>query len=64
MLTQSATIATIAAGQTQSVTIQGFAIPAEALSKVSTLKVTAGQVPGEQVKTNNVGQFKILLQLQ
>jgi len=64
VLTQSGTIATIAAGQTQSVTIQGFAIPAEALSKVSTLKVTAGPVPGERVKTNNVGQFKILLQLQ
>ena len=28
--------------------IQGFAIPAEALSKVSTLKVTAGPVPGER----------------
>ena len=39
-------------------------IPAEALSKVSTLNVTAGPVPGERVKTNNVGQFKILLQLQ
>jgi hypothetical protein len=64
VLTQAGTIATIAAGQTQSVTIQGFAIPAEALSKVSTLTVTAGPVPGERVKTNNTGQFKILLQLQ
>jgi hypothetical protein len=64
VLTQTGTIATIAAGQTQSVTIQGFAIPAEALSKVSTLTVTAGPVPGERVKTNNTGQFKILLQLQ
>ena len=64
MLKQSGTIATIASGQTQSVTIQGFAIPAEALSKVSTLTITAGPVPGERVKTNNAGQFKILLQLQ
>ncbi|MCX6363817.1 MAG: hypothetical protein NTW58_06535 [Actinobacteria bacterium] len=64
VLTKGGTIATIASGQTQTVTIQGFAIPAEALSKVSTLTVTAGPVPGERVKTNNVGQFKILLQLQ
>ena len=64
LLKQSGTIATIASGQTQSVPIQGFAIPAEALSKVSTLTVTAVPVPGERVKTNNIGQFKILLQLQ
>jgi hypothetical protein len=64
VLTQAATIATITSGQTQTVTIKGFVIPAEALSKVSTLNVTAGPVPGERVKTNNVGQFKILLQLQ
>ena len=64
VLKQTGTIATIAAGQTQSVTIQGFAIPTEALSKVSTLKVKAGPVPGERVKTNNTGQFKILLQLK
>jgi len=64
VLKQSGTIATITSGQTQSVTIQGFAIPPEALSKVSTLIVTAGPVPGERVKTNNIGQFKILLQLQ
>jgi len=64
VLKQEATIANIASGQTQTVSIQGFAIPAEALSKVSTLNVMAGPVPGERVKTNNVGQFKILLQLQ
>ncbi len=64
VLTQSSTIATIAAGQSQSVTIQGFAIPPEALSKVSTLTIAAGPVPGERVKTNNTGQFKLLLQLQ
>jgi hypothetical protein len=64
VLTQTAAIASIASGQTQTVSIQGFAIPVEALSKVSTLKVTAGPVPGERVKTNNTGQFKILLQLQ
>jgi len=64
VLKQSGTIATIAAGKTQSVSVQGFAIPPEALSKVSTLTVTAGPVPGERVKSNNTGQFKILLQLQ
>ena len=64
VLKQSATIASIASGQTQSVTTPAFAIPVEALSKVSTLTVTAGPVPGERVKTNNTGQFKILLQLQ
>jgi hypothetical protein len=64
VLKQTGTIGTIASGQTQTVTIQGFAIPPEALSKVSTLTVTAGPVPGERVKTNNTGQFKILLQLQ
>jgi len=64
VLNQSATIGTIASGQTQSVTVQGFAIPAEALSKISTLTVTVGPVPGERVKTNNTGRFKILLQLQ
>jgi hypothetical protein len=64
VLTQATTIATITSGQTQTVTIKGFVIPAEALSKVSTLNVMAGPVPGERVKTNNVGQFKILLQLQ
>ena len=64
VLKQSGTIATIASSKTQTITIQGFAIPAEALSKVSTLTVTAGPVPGERVKTNNTGQFKILLQLQ
>lgn len=64
VLKPSGTIATIASGQTQSVPIQGFEIPPEALSKVSTLKITVGPVPGERVKTNNTGQFKILLQLQ
>lgn len=64
VLPQEGTIATIASGQTQSVTLTGFNIPPEALSKVSTLKVTAGPVPRERVKTNNTGQFKILLQLQ
>ena len=63
VLKETGTIATIASGQTQSVTIEGFLIPSEALSKVSTLTVTAVPVPGEQVKTNNTGQYKILLQL-
>ncbi len=64
VLTQTGSIATIPAGKTQTVTITGWAVPAQALSKVSTLKVTAGPVAGERVKTNNTAQYKILLQLQ
>ncbi len=44
--------------------MQGFAIPPEALSKECTVKVTAGPVEGERVKSNNTAQYKILLQLQ
>ncbi len=62
-LKQTAKIATIAAGKTQSVTLTGFAIPAEALSKVVTLKVMAGPVPGESSQANNSAQYKLVLQL-
>ena len=61
---QEASIATIAAGKTQDVTITGFVIPTEALSKVVVLKVTAGPVKGERVETNNTATYKLLLQLQ
>ncbi len=61
---QQASIATIAAGKTQDVTITGFVIPAEALSKVVVLKVTAGPVKGERTETNNTATYKLLLQLQ
>jgi hypothetical protein len=61
---KEASIATIAAGKTQDVTITGFAIPEEALSKVLTLKVVAGPVEGERVETNNSAQFKLVLQLK
>jgi hypothetical protein len=61
---KEASIATIAAGKTQEVTITGFAIPEEALSKVCTLKVVAGPVQGERVETNNSAQFKLVLQLK
>ncbi|HET6474816.1 MAG TPA: hypothetical protein VFH93_01885 [Thermoleophilia bacterium] len=61
---KEASIATIAAGKTQQVTITGFAIPEEALSKVCTLKVVAGPVAGERVETNNSAQFKLVLQLK
>jgi len=63
-ISQTGTIATLPAGKSQKVTVQGFAIPPEALSKQSTVKVTAGPVKGERVKTNNTAQYKILLQLQ
>lgn len=63
-LVQEGSIATIAPGQAQSVTIQGFAIPSEALSKICTLKVKAGPVPEERVLSNNTGTYKFLLQLK
>ncbi len=63
VLTQTGTIASITAGQSQTVSVTGFAIPAEALSKVSTLTVKAGPVAGERVLSNNAGLYKILLQL-
>lgn len=63
-LEQPGAIATIAAGQTQSVSITGFAIPTDALTKELVLKVTAGPVEGERVETNNSGRFKFLLQLK
>lgn len=61
---QEATIATIEPGKTQDVTITGFAIPTEALSKEVTLKVVAGPVQGERVETNNSATYKLLLQLK
>jgi hypothetical protein len=63
-LKQTGAIATIAAKQTQSVSITGFAIPTDALSKTLTLKVTTGPVPDERVESNNSGQFTFVLQLQ
>lgn len=61
---KEASVATIAPGKTQSVTISGFAIQEEALSKVLTLKVLAGPVQGERVETNNGAQYKLVLQLK
>jgi hypothetical protein len=63
-LKQETTISVIEPTKTEQVTISGFAIPGEALSKVVTLKVTAGPVKGEAVQTNNSASFKLLLQLQ
>lgn len=63
-LKEQGTIAAITAGGTQKVTISGFAIPSEALSKVCTLKVEAGPVADEHVLSNNRGQFKFVLQLK
>ena len=64
VLTQASTISTIAPNQYQTVSITGFSIPADALSKISTLTVKAGPVQGERSLGNNSGQYKILLQLQ
>lgn len=63
-LKQKGTIAAIAAGKMQTVAVSGFNVPTTALSKVITLKVTAGPVKGEHVLTNNTMSFKLLLQLQ
>lgn len=64
VLTVTTSIATIGIDKTQTATLSGFAIPAEALTKVSTLTVTAGPVAGERLKTNNTASYKILLQLE
>jgi hypothetical protein len=61
---QQATIASIEPNKTQDVTITGFAIPTDALSKEVTLKVVAGPVKGERSEDNNSATYKILLQLQ
>jgi hypothetical protein len=61
---QEGTISVIEPNKTEQVTISGFAIPEEALSKEVTLKVTAGPVEGEAVETNNSESYKLLLQLQ
>jgi hypothetical protein len=61
---QEGTIAAIDPNKTKQVTISGFIIPEEALSKEVTLKVTAGPVEGESTTTNNSQSFKLLLQLQ
>ena len=63
-LVQEGSIATIEPGQVQSVTIQGFNIPTEALSRICTLKVKAGPVPEERVLSNNTGTYKFILQLK
>jgi CARDB len=63
-LKETGAIAAIAAGKTQSVSITGFAIPTDALSKVVTLKVKAGPVAQERSESNNSGQYKFTLQLQ
>ncbi len=61
---QEGAIPLIEPNKTEQVTIGGFAIPGEALSKEVTLKVTAGPVKGEAVETNNSANYKLLLQLQ
>jgi hypothetical protein len=63
-LKQEGTIPAIEPNKTELVTISGFAIPEEALSKEVTLKVTAGPVKGEVDPSNNSLSFKLLLQLQ
>jgi hypothetical protein len=62
-LRQTGSIAAINAGQTQSVSITGFAIPTDALSRTLTLRVKAGPVEQERVQSNNTGRYQFLLQL-
>ena len=61
---QEASIAAIAAGKTRDVTVTGFAIPTEALSKKLRLTVEAVPVQGERVESNNKATYTLLLQLQ
>jgi len=61
---QEASIAVIEAGKTKDVTITGFNIPTEALSKKVKLTVEAGPVQGERVETNNSATYTLLLQLK
>jgi hypothetical protein len=61
---QTASIASIESNKTQDVTITGFAIPTDALSKEVTLKVVAGPVKGERSEANNSATYKLLLQLK
>ena len=63
-LRQQTTIARIAAGQVQTVTLQGFAVPTTALSKVCKLTVKAGPVAGERVASNNSATYRLVLQLK
>ena len=44
--------------------VQGFAIPNEAITKTSTLRVKVGPVPEERVLTNNSATYQFLLNLQ
>jgi hypothetical protein len=61
---QTVTIGVIQPGETQSVVVEGFTIPYEGLSKVSTLKVQAGPIPDEKVLENNRATYKFLLLIQ
>jgi len=62
-LKQTGSIAAIAAGEKQTVEIEGFVIPNTAISKVSTLRVKVGPVAGEQTTTNNAATYQFLLKL-
>ena len=57
------TIATIAKGQTQSVTVTGFQVPSSAIAQSTTLTVMAGPVPGETILSNNKAQYKVFFSL-
>jgi hypothetical protein len=60
---QTATIATIANGQTVSLDLPAIIPPGAAVSAVSTLSVTVGPVPHEKSTANNKAEFRIILQL-
>lgn len=63
-LKQTATIAAISPDKKQTVEVSGFAIPNEAITKTSTLRVKVGPVPEERVLTNNSATYQFLLNLQ
>jgi len=60
----SAAIATIAAGQKQTIEIPGSNIPPAAIGRTTIVKVFAGPVPEEHVLSNNVAEYRMLLQLK
>lgn len=60
----NATIASIAAGQKQTIEIPATSIPPTAIGRATIVKVNAGPVPEEHVLSNNSAEYRMLLQLK
>jgi hypothetical protein len=61
VLTQTATLSALPAGEQATATLKGFNVPSAALNQLSTLKIDVGPVNGERVLTNNGGSFQMRL---